>query len=93
MHIKGIRKRFYFDGTVADSSNFDGEGNGSVIHWNYEGRLFSEAHYTQDTLKTGKWKYYQADGKAFGIVDYEKGKKIACDCFDEWKAAHFEMGE
>ena len=76
-HLKGIALRWHFNGGIADSSNFDGSGNGIRVSYYEDGKIFSEAYFEQDTLKTGRWKYFQKNGKPFAIVDYEKGKKQA----------------
>jgi antitoxin component YwqK of YwqJK toxin-antitoxin module len=82
-YLKGIGIRLASNGKIIDSTNFDGSGNGVRITFNEDGKIFSQAYFEQDTLKTGRWKYFHKDGKPFGIVDYQKGKKIACECYDE----------
>ena len=67
---------------LSDSLQFDGNGNGVQISWNFEGFLYGAGYIEQDTLKKGRWKYYFEDGKLLATEDYVNGKKINCGCYD-----------
>lgn len=82
-HMKGPRMKWYDDGMLSDSMNFDGAGNGVQISWYDDGTLASAGYWTQDTLKKGRWKYFFHDGTLKGTEDYIDGTVAVCNCFTE----------
>lgn len=82
-HLKGIRMKWHPDGMLSDSMNFDGAGNGVQISWYEDGNLESAGYWTQDTLKTGRWKYFFSDGTIKATEDYVDGKISVCNCYTE----------
>jgi len=80
----GIGLGFHENGYPSDSTNFDGNGNGVEIRWHDDGALATAGYWTQDTLKTGRWKYYHRNGNLMATEDYDaKGKLLQCNCFEE----------
>lgn len=79
--LKGIRMKWYPNGYPSDSLQFDGEGNGVQVSWHSNGFLKSAGYFASDTLKKGRWKYYNAKGNLIAAVEYFDGK--ATSCYDE----------
>lgn len=80
--LKGIRLKWHRNGMLSDSLNYDGLGNGAHISWYDDGLLASAGYWEQDSLKKGRWKYFDHDGSLMATEDYVEGKKTACTCFD-----------
>lgn len=79
----GTSLRWHSNGMTQDSVQFDNEGNGTDVSWYDDGKLYAAGRWKQDTLKTGRWKYYHKNGTSLADVDYVDGKKTACTCYDE----------
>ena len=45
--------------------------------------MASAGRWTQDTLKTGSWKYYHKNGAVLATEDYANGKLSVCQCYTE----------
>jgi antitoxin component YwqK of YwqJK toxin-antitoxin module len=82
-HLRGTRMKWYDNGIPRDSINFDGAGNGVQISWDEDGSFASAGYWMQDTLKTGRWKYYFPDGHLKATEDYNNGKLAVCNCYTE----------
>lgn len=82
-HRKGISYRWYDDGTIVDSSQFDGAGNGVEVSWHKNGAVSSAGYWVNDTARNGRWKYFYDNGNLIATEDYRAGKMIGCACYDE----------
>lgn len=81
--LKGAGFKWYPDGMLSDSLNFDGEGNGVQLSWYNSGKLSAAGYWTQDTVKTGKWRYFDEEGVMMAEEEYTDGRLTRCNCFDE----------
>ena len=81
--LKGIKLGWEDDGTPSDSSNWDGAGNGVEVNWYTDGMPRSAGRWVADTAKDKRWKYFHPNGTVMATEDYDKGKRIAINCFDE----------
>jgi len=80
----GIGYSIHANGYMADSTQFDGKGNGVEVRWYDDGSPSSAGYWMQDTLKKGTWKYFHKNGQVKAIEKYDSiGKLIVCNCFDE----------
>lgn len=79
----GISLGWDREGNQIDSANFDGNGNGTMVHWHDNGIVFSTGRVTNDTTRINKWSYFHANGKQMAIVQYVDGKISECSCMDE----------
>lgn len=81
---KGIGYSWNKNGYLSDSTNFDGAGNGVEVRWFDDGTLSAAGYWKQDTLKSGRWKYYHRNGQVMATEDYDGGGKLTrCNCYDE----------
>jgi antitoxin component YwqK of YwqJK toxin-antitoxin module len=80
--LKGDAYKWYPDGMLSDSLQFDGEGNGVQLSWYNSGKLSTAGFWTQDTVKKGRWKYFDEEGAVWATEDYVDGKMVGCSCFD-----------
>lgn len=81
--LKGVRMQWYPNGMPADSTQFDGAGNGVEVSWHEDGSVASAGYWVSDTIKKGRWKYYHTNGKVMATEDYVNGERTACHCYDE----------
>jgi hypothetical protein len=82
--LKGISLGWNKNGYLSDSSNFDGKGNGTQVHWYDNGSVSVAGYMKQDTLKSGRWKYYHPNGTVMAIEEYDDaGKLTRANCFDD----------
>jgi antitoxin component YwqK of YwqJK toxin-antitoxin module len=81
--FKGSQFTFYSDGSLSDSMQFDGVGNGVHIGWYPDGYLAYAGLWTMDTVKKGRWKYYDEEGVLKGTEDYVDGKAQTRNCYDK----------
>lgn len=81
--LKGVRMHWHEDGMSADSMQFDGAGNGVEVSWYEDGKVSSAGYWVSDTIKKGRWKYFDQNEKLWAIEDYANGKLVTCNCFDE----------
>ena len=81
--LKGIAFKWHQNGMLSDSLQFDGEGNGVQVSWYNSGKLSAAGYWMQDTLKKGRWKYFDQEGGVMALEDYINGKLVGCSCFDE----------
>lgn len=81
--LKGVRMQWHPNGMPADSMEFDGAGNGVEVRWYNDGGLSAAGYWVSDTVKKGRWQYFDSKGKILATEDYKEGKMIASACFDE----------
>jgi antitoxin component YwqK of YwqJK toxin-antitoxin module len=79
----GVNLGWDKDGNQIDSTNFDGNGNGSVVKWHDNGAVFYSGRVTNDTTRINRWNYYHQNGKQMAIVQYTDGKISECSCMDD----------
>lgn len=80
---RGARLGWNKDGYQIDSSYFDDNGNGILISWYAGGRVSMIGYKVQDSLKQGKWQYFNRDGKVRFEQVFHAGKLIQSACYDE----------
>jgi len=84
----GIGYSLHANGYMADSTQFDGKGNGVEVRWYDDGTPSSAGYWMQDSLKKGTWQYFHKNGPLMAIEKYDSnGKLIVCNCFDEKSVA------
>jgi len=79
----GVAYHWYGNGFLHDSLIFDGQGNGVQVSWYDDGTPASGGRWKADTLKAGRWQYYDKKGNVMATEDYADGKLQVCRCYDE----------
>ncbi len=82
-HQKGVGIHYNEDGSMADSTWFDGNGKGSINAYGADGKPTIKGFYAEDNKRSGTWTYFSPDGKIRATEDYLNDKQTASACFDE----------
>ena len=76
--LAGIQKSWHRNGYLADSSN-GYSGNRVAVSWFDDGALASTGRYVEDSLRHGKWVFYNQEGVKSASVIYNRGKATTID--------------
>lgn len=83
-HRTGVSLSWHANGFPSDSTQFDGQGNGVEVSWRDDGSVYAAGHWKEDTLKTGRWKYYHPNGTPLAVEEYDaEGKLTFCRCYTD----------
>jgi antitoxin component YwqK of YwqJK toxin-antitoxin module len=76
--ISGVQKGWHRNGFMSDSSN--GEmGKRVSLSWFDDGTPEAAGRYVEDSLRHGKWVFYNQQGEKCATVIYDRGKAATVD--------------
>jgi antitoxin component YwqK of YwqJK toxin-antitoxin module len=79
----GTSLSWYENNFIMDSSIYNEDGSGISASWFDNGNPAAAGHYTAGRKINGKWQFFYYDGKLSAIENYDSGRLVSKDYFDE----------
>jgi antitoxin component YwqK of YwqJK toxin-antitoxin module len=79
----GTALSWYDSGFIMDSSIYNQDESGISAAWFDNGSPAAAGHYTTGRKMNGKWQFFYYDGKLSAVENYESGRLVNKEYYDE----------